>query len=131
MQYSHIVFYDGDCGLCNRSVQFLIKKDKEHILYYAPLQGKTALELLPQTYTSELNTIVYYHQGILFTKSDAILIVLQQLSLFKYSIYTLVSYLPLFFRNSIYDIVACYRKQFFFNRSCAVFSEQERRYFLP
>jgi predicted DCC family thiol-disulfide oxidoreductase YuxK len=36
-----IVFFDGVCGLCNRSVDFLIAHDTEHRLRYAPLQGET------------------------------------------------------------------------------------------
>jgi len=39
-----IVLYDGECGLCNRSVKFLIKRDGGQ-LYYAPLQGETAAGL--------------------------------------------------------------------------------------
>ena len=41
-----IVFYDGDCGLCDRSVQALIRWDKGHRLRYATLQGETAARLL-------------------------------------------------------------------------------------
>lgn len=39
-----IVLYDGECGLCNRSVKFLLKRDGGQ-LYYAPLQGETAAAL--------------------------------------------------------------------------------------
>ena len=39
-----IVLYDGECGLCHRSVKFLIKRDKGQ-LWYAPLQGETAAQL--------------------------------------------------------------------------------------
>ncbi len=35
------VLYDGECGLCHRSVKFLLKRDR-HQLWYAPLQGETA-----------------------------------------------------------------------------------------
>ena len=38
----HLVFYDGECGLCDRSVQFLLKHDKDRIFDFAPLQGETA-----------------------------------------------------------------------------------------
>lgn len=42
-----VVLYDGECGLCNRSVKFLIKRDGGQ-LYYAPLQGETAAALREQ-----------------------------------------------------------------------------------
>lgn len=42
----HLVFYDGECGLCDRAVQFVLKADKEKKFLFAPLQGTTAEELL-------------------------------------------------------------------------------------
>ena len=40
-----LVLYDGVCGLCSRSVRFLIKRDRERVLRFAPLQGETAAAL--------------------------------------------------------------------------------------
>ena len=39
------MFYDGECGLCDRSVQALIRLDRTHRLRYATLQGETAARL--------------------------------------------------------------------------------------
>ena len=41
-----VVFYDGDCGLCDRSVKALIRMDKRGRLRYATLQGETATGLM-------------------------------------------------------------------------------------
>jgi predicted DCC family thiol-disulfide oxidoreductase YuxK len=41
-----VVFYDGVCGLCDRSVQFLLARDRERVLHFAPLQGPTAAAVL-------------------------------------------------------------------------------------
>ncbi|RMG11343.1 MAG: DUF393 domain-containing protein, partial [Planctomycetota bacterium] len=40
------VLYDGDCGLCNRSVQWLLRRDRAARLRFAPLQGPTAASVL-------------------------------------------------------------------------------------
>lgn len=37
-----LVFYDGVCGLCNRLVQFLLKRDSRGVLRFAQLQGDLA-----------------------------------------------------------------------------------------
>jgi len=37
-----IVFFDGQCGLCSRSVRFLSRADRKDRLQFAPLQGETA-----------------------------------------------------------------------------------------
>jgi len=41
-----IVLYDGVCGLCNRSVQFLLKHDKEARFRFASLQSDFAKKVL-------------------------------------------------------------------------------------
>jgi predicted DCC family thiol-disulfide oxidoreductase YuxK len=41
-KHSHLVFYDGQCGLCDQTVQQLLKVDKNEIFDFAPLQGTTA-----------------------------------------------------------------------------------------
>lgn len=38
----NIVFFDGECGLCDLSVRFLLKRDKKNRFLFAPLQGETA-----------------------------------------------------------------------------------------
>lgn len=40
-----IVLYDGECGVCDASVSWLLAHDPEGRLRYAPLQGDTAAEL--------------------------------------------------------------------------------------
>ena len=40
-----IVLYDGSCGLCHKSVQWLLRHERDHALRFAPLQGETAARL--------------------------------------------------------------------------------------
>jgi predicted DCC family thiol-disulfide oxidoreductase YuxK len=35
----HLVLYDGVCGLCNRSVQFILRHDRNDQFRFATLQG--------------------------------------------------------------------------------------------
>ena len=41
-----VLFFDGECGLCNRIVRLLLRLDRRGVLRYAPLQGKTAQSYL-------------------------------------------------------------------------------------
>src|SRR5690606_24969352 len=50
-----IVFYDGECGVCNGFVQFILK-NSIHIKF-APLQGESAKQKLPIELTNDLDTI--------------------------------------------------------------------------
>jgi predicted DCC family thiol-disulfide oxidoreductase YuxK len=52
VQGNHLVFFDGECGLCDQIVQVLLKKDKQKRFLFAPLKGETAenyLKGLPST----------------------------------------------------------------------------------
>jgi predicted DCC family thiol-disulfide oxidoreductase YuxK len=70
------VFFDGVCGLCNRTVQFLLRHDRRDRLRFAPLQGPTAARMLPPLggHPEELNTIyVVTSDGRLLERSRAVL----------------------------------------------------------
>ena len=41
----HVVLYDGTCGFCHASVQWLLAHDRRGQFAYAPLQGETAARL--------------------------------------------------------------------------------------
>ncbi len=38
----HLVLYDGTCGVCERSVQRILARDRRGLFHFAPLQGPTA-----------------------------------------------------------------------------------------
>jgi hypothetical protein len=42
-----VLFFDGECGLCNGLVRILIRLDRPGRLHYAPLQGPSAQAYLP------------------------------------------------------------------------------------
>ena len=56
-----VLFFDGECGLCNRLVRLLLRLDRRGRLRFAPLQGRTAQDYL-QTHglpTVDFDTLVY------------------------------------------------------------------------
>jgi len=70
-----LVLYDGVCGLCSRSVRFLIRRDHQQVLVFAPLQGETAARLrteypeIPET----LESVVLIDGGKAYLRSQAFL----------------------------------------------------------
>lgn len=42
---ARIVFYDGLCGFCDASVQWLLTHDRDATLHFAALQGETAADM--------------------------------------------------------------------------------------
>ena len=41
-----LVLYDGECGLCDRSVQFILNRDRRGLFRFATLQGETGRRYL-------------------------------------------------------------------------------------
>lgn len=66
-----VVFYDGECGLCDGLVQRLIRLDRSGRLHYATLQGETARRMLG-TKASEA-TMRYLDERGLHDRSTAAL----------------------------------------------------------
>jgi predicted DCC family thiol-disulfide oxidoreductase YuxK len=71
---SGILFYDGECGLCNRAVRTLNGLDRHSCLRFEPLQGVCARQLLPDKLRDQVTTVVYHREGMpQLLRSDAIL----------------------------------------------------------
>lgn len=41
-----VLLYDGECGLCNRVVRFLLRCDARGVVHYAPLQSEAGQAVL-------------------------------------------------------------------------------------
>lgn len=41
-----LLLYDGTCGLCGRTVAFVLRHERSHTVQFAPLDGATAREWL-------------------------------------------------------------------------------------
>ena len=55
-----VVFYDGICNVCDRSVRFILDHDAAGHFHFAPLQGTTAERVrraLPRAFPDDLDTL--------------------------------------------------------------------------
>lgn len=109
MQYKisnqKVVFFDGVCNLCQRSIKYIIKYDKKQSLKFASLQGEYAKKMLHPTDHKNLGRILYFDSKELNTKSTAILKLCNVLGGW-HKILLLGYLLPKFFRNMFYDVIA-------------------------
>ena len=60
-QRQPLLFFDGECGLCNRIVRLMLRLDRKGRLRYAPLQGPSAQSYLRMhgLPTVDFDTIVF------------------------------------------------------------------------
>jgi predicted DCC family thiol-disulfide oxidoreductase YuxK len=130
-QSKPIVFYDGTCGFCNRTVNLLLDTDTDKNLCYAALQGSTAEEVLPKELREDLDTFVLWDGETTHTKSDAALEVICYLPK-KYRWLRVFRFAPRFIRNGVYSLVAKYRYRLFGKSdSCRLPLPDQRALFLP
>jgi predicted DCC family thiol-disulfide oxidoreductase YuxK len=100
-----IIFFDSECMLCNSSVQWILKNEKEHDLYFAPLNGVTFNEL-PIEREDLPDSILVWKENALNMKTLAIIHVLHGMG-GKWNILSkLLRMIPLFLSNFIYDFIA-------------------------
>ncbi len=128
-----VILFDGDCGLCNKSVQFIIKNDSKNIFHYASLQSNFGQNFLKERKLNreKFNTFIYFEKGIAYyTKSTATIYVLKELNLWGKIIFYTTIWIPKFIRDFVYDIVAKNRKIFFKNNYCISPNKELQQRFL-
>lgn len=133
-----ILLYDGVCGLCNRLVQFVLRRDRRAVFRFAPLQSALAAQILTRHGADpcDLDTVylVIDHEQPtehLLARSDAVLFVLSQLGGF-WKFFALFSrIIPRPLRELAYRLVARYRYRFFGRHdSCPLPTPETRSRFL-
>ena len=129
-----LVLFDGDCNLCNRTVQFIIPRDKKDRFRFASLQGTTARELL-HSFQKEgkkiPDSVVLIKNGKRYTESGAALRMLGSLS-HLWPLMMIFLIVPPFIRNAAYKLVANNRYRWFGKgANCRVLHQGDRNKFLP
>jgi len=133
-----IIFYDGVCGLCNRLVQFLIKRDKRGTLRFASLQSDFAAKVLGRhgINPADLDTfhlVVNYEQPEerVLSRGDAVLRAWRELGGFWKTLAVIAQIIPRFLRDLIYRFIARHRYQVFGKyESCMLPDPNQRDRFL-
>lgn len=121
MTNDNIVFYDGDCSLCSRTVAFLIKADKNQQLKFAPLDGVTSKMLAIPVVDEGEATVVFYKKGELYFRSTAALKIIQLLP-FPWHLLRVFTLVPNFIRDYVYRIVGRNRHRWFGkNTTCILY----------
>jgi predicted DCC family thiol-disulfide oxidoreductase YuxK len=135
---SPVILYDGVCGLCNRLVQFVLKRDSRGQFRFASLQSKLAGSILQRHGVNphDLDTMYLvsdYQQPTerLAARSDAAISILRQLGGLWGMVAALLSVLPRGLRNRSYNLIAGNRYRIFGKyESCMIPEEKHRHRFL-
>lgn len=114
-----IVLYDGVCGLCNRSIQFILKRDKTDLFRFAALQSEFARTILDRHHRDPdvLDTIIVVLD---YEKPTERILLKARAALYcakiiggVWKLFYGFSIFPNFLLNFFYNLVAKYRYKIF------------------
>jgi len=127
-----VILFDGVCNLCNGFVQTTISIDPQGKFQFAALQSEFGQEVMAKASlpVNELNTVILYDNGKIFTHSDVPLEICRRLG-GVWSLFLVFKLIPRALRNRLYDWVASNRYRWFGNsESCMIPSPDLRKRFL-
>jgi predicted DCC family thiol-disulfide oxidoreductase YuxK len=108
----NVLFYDGECGLCNAVVRFLLRRDRRGFLHFAPLQGPAAQAFLRSEGldTAHFDSLVFVEdlaaaRPVYFLRSNAVLEILRRLG-GAWRLTAILRVIPAPLRDLAYRLVA-------------------------
>ena len=110
-----LILFDGVCNLCNRSIQFIIKRDKKDVFRYAALQSEIGQQLVAERGIDRLkvDSIILIEPNIAYyTKSTAALEIGKSFG-GGWKLLALFEWIPRPIRDWVYDRVAKNRYRWF------------------
>ncbi|PWN70218.1 DUF393 domain-containing protein [Chryseobacterium phosphatilyticum] len=130
-QNKHIVFFDGDCGVCNFWVQWILERDKKDQFMFASLQSEFGQQFLSERGldTKEFNTMYLWKPGRYYLiKSRAVLKIADLLGgIYKLSVIGKI--MPRFVSDTIYDTISRNRMKLA-NQKCYLPDQHQKKKFI-
>lgn len=130
-QNKHIVFFDGDCGVCNFWVQWILERDKKDQFMFASLQSGFGQKFLSERglETNVFNTMYLWKpEHYYLIKSRAVLQIANLLGgIYKLSVIGKI--IPRFLSDALYDIVSKNRMKLA-NQKCYLPTPHQRKKFI-
>src|SRR6218665_2886125 len=126
-----ILLFDGECGFCNRSVQFILAREKNKALHFAPLQSEAGIALRNYFEIGEnTDSMILIRDHSAYIKSCAAL----RLTRYMKGLWPLMMVfiiIPPFLRNLVYNFIAKRRMRWFGRvENCALLKNEDRARFL-
>ena len=129
-----LLLYDGACGFCAASVQWVLRRDRRGTLSFAPLQGTTAAPILARhPELAAVDSVVWVGEGgEVLVRSAAALAVARYLEGGWAVVARLGALIPTGLRDRCYDLIARHRHRLLGrDAACLVPGPEERARFLP
>ncbi len=127
-----IVIFDGECGFCDATVDFILEHDPIGVFRFASRQSPEGKHLLTSHGLPEggVGSIVLIERGVAYAQSTASLRIARQLS-GPWRLLRGFLLVPPMFRDAVYGVVSRNRKRLLGARAvCRVPTEERKARFL-
>ena len=132
MENKAIILFDGVCNFCDRSVQFVLRRDKKAYFNFASLQSEIGQELLEKYKIpkDKFESLVLIENDKAFLFSTGALRIARKLNGASSLLYGFII-IPPFIRNFFYKLIANNRYRLFGKKEeCMIPSPEWRSRFL-
>ena len=125
-----VLFFDGECAFCSRSIRLISKLDSRAAIDFAPLQGELAVDLGLTQYADKMSgTMVLLNESTreLYFRSDVI-VQLAEILGGGWRVFLLLKWIPRTVRDAGYSWIA--RNRDLLSRlgpACSIPDEQLRK----
>lgn len=126
-----LILFDGDCLFCNKSVQFIFKRDRKGWFKFAALQSDLGQKILRdyKLPDKDFTTMIFLKRGKVYTKSSAVLQIARSLDGAWFLVYAL-SVVPMVIRDGVYNLIAKNRHKLIKDQECEIPSAEIKSRFL-
>lgn len=107
MPKNSIILFDGVCNFCNRTINIILKYDKDAYFQFAPSQSNAAMGTMQEFGLEEnaIASVILIDQEKVYTKTDAVIQIANRLSGWP-KLFRLLKYIPKSIRDFGYDLIA-------------------------
>jgi predicted DCC family thiol-disulfide oxidoreductase YuxK len=123
-----ILFFDTKCILCNSSVAFILKYEKNKKIIFCSQQSVLGKQKINELFKNKIipNSLVFFNQGKIYSKSTAVLHLCKFLKGLFPILFCFIIVPPLI-RNLIYDIVAKNRYKWFGKQNQCILANESNK----
>jgi predicted DCC family thiol-disulfide oxidoreductase YuxK len=126
-----MLVYDGACGFCSRSVQFMLRHERRHDLMFVTRDSELGQRLRRACGLESVQSMLWIEGGQVFARSGAVIKAAAYLGGWCSQLAVLGSLCPSFILNGVYEFIAKHRRQLSSNAAvCLTPSPEQRNRFL-
>jgi predicted DCC family thiol-disulfide oxidoreductase YuxK len=128
---SPLLVYDGSCGFCSRSIQFMLRHEQRHDLLFVTRDSELGQRMRRVCGLESVQSMLWIEGGQVFSKSAAVIKAAAYLGGWWSRLAVLGSLCPSFILNRVYEFIAEYRRRLSSKAAvCQAPSPEQRNRFL-